>query len=102
MMRVDQMCDSSCQHKGFPGAWSREYHHGTGSVCDRLLLLRIARTVRLAGQGILCQDNACVRSSIPALIRDKDSSFPRISMISVAPAGVICLPETAVRTGQST
>ena len=36
---------------------------------------------------------------MPFLIRFKDSSLPMISMISVAPAGVICFPETAVRTG---
>ena len=46
MMRINQMCNSSCQHKGFPGARSREYHHGAGSVSDSLLLLRIPGSVR--------------------------------------------------------
>ena len=42
------------------------------------------------------------RSAIPFLIRSRDSSFPSTSMISVAPAGVICFPETAVRMGHIT
>ena len=46
--------------------------------------------------------SAFVRSAIPVRIRFKDSSLPIISIISVAPAGVICLPETAVRTGHNT
>ena len=45
---------------------------------------------------------AFFNSSIPFLIRAIDSSFPMISIISVAPAGVICLPETAVRIGHNT
>ena len=32
----------------------------------------------------------------------RDSSLPRISRISVAPAGVTLLPETAIRTGHRT
>ena len=40
-------------------------------------------------------------NSIPFLIRFKDSSLPITSIISVAPAGVICFPDTAVLTGQS-
>ena len=37
--------------------------------------------------------------SIAAWMRLMDSSFPRISRISVAPAGVVCLPERAVWIG---
>ena len=46
--------------------------------------------------------NYASSSSMPFLIRAMLSSLPMISMISVAPAGVICLPETAVRTGHRT
>lgn len=44
----------------------------------------------------------CFNNSIPLRIRARDSSFPSTSIISVAPAGVICLPETAVRIGHIT
>ena len=40
--------------------------------------------------------------SIALRIRFKDSSLPRSSISSVAPPGVICLPETAVRIGHIT
>ena len=40
--------------------------------------------------------------AIAARILAMDSSLPRISMISVAPAGVVIFPDTAIRTGQST
>ncbi len=40
--------------------------------------------------------------SIPTRILRRDSSLPSTSMISVAPPGVLCLPETAVRTGHIT
>ena len=40
--------------------------------------------------------------SIPFRILARDSSFPNTSIISVAPAGVICLPDTAVRIGHIT
>ncbi len=36
---------------------------------------------------------------MPASSRFRDSSLPSTSMISVAPAGVICLPERAIRIG---
>ena len=42
-----------------------------------------------------------LNNSIPALTLAIVSSFPIISIISVAPAGVICFPETAVLIGQS-
>ena len=41
-------------------------------------------------------------NSIPLRIRAIDSSLPRSSISSVAPPGVICLPDTAVRTGHIT
>ena len=40
--------------------------------------------------------------SMALRILAKDSSLPMTSIISVAPAGVICLPETAVRIGHIT
>ena len=42
-----------------------------------------------------------LNNSIPAFTLAIVSSLPMISMISVAPAGVICFPETAVLIGQS-
>ena len=42
-----------------------------------------------------------LNNSIPAFTLAIVSSLPIISIISVAPAGVICFPETAVLIGQS-
>lgn len=42
-----------------------------------------------------------LNNSIPTFTLRIVSSLPMISMISVAPAGVICFPETAVLIGQS-
>ena len=61
------------------------------------------------GLGLICMivlsytnSKLIKKVTIPFLILFRVSSFPRISMISVAPAGVICLPETAVLTGHIT
>ena len=43
-----------------------------------------------------------LNNSIPTFTLRIVSSLPMISMISVAPAGVICFPETAVRIGHIT
>lgn len=40
--------------------------------------------------------------SMAVLIRATDSSLPRTSISSVAPPGVICFPDTAVRIGHIT
>ena len=48
------------------------------------------------------QDSYLLSFSILVRILARDSSFPRISRISVAPAGVTLLPETAIRTGHRT
>ena len=43
-----------------------------------------------------------LNNSIAFLILSTDSALPRTSMISVAPPGVFCFPETAVLTGHIT
>ena len=50
----------------------------------------------------LLQNYAFCNFSIAASIRAIVSSFPSTSISSVAPPGVICLPETAVRIGHIT
>lgn len=51
--------------------------------------------------GIILYISASILA-IAASTLTRVSSFPITSMISVAPPGVICLPETAVRTGHIT
>ena len=89
--RLQQSLDSVCNYCRFSGPRTREDHHRSIPVFQghHLCLIKI-------------HYSAASRSSIPFLIRARDSSFPMISMISVAPAGVICFPDTAVRIGHIT
>ena len=86
----DHVCSSLHNNGSFARAWACQDHHGSRQVDDRPELRWISLHIYL------------LNFSIAAFTRLIVSSLPMISMISVAPAGVICLPETAVRRGHIT
>ena len=69
---------------------SRQYHAWTAVVRNGSLLCLVKFL------------HYFVNNSIPLLMRASDSSLPNTSISSVAPPGVICLPDTAVRIGHIT
>lgn len=104
------MEDPPGKNKGFAAA--RTCNNGTGAlrVADGCHLCRISflffRIVHFLPDimpTVLVFRSQC-QESIPIEVRilARDSSLPRISRISVAPAGVTLLPETAMRTGHRT
>ena len=87
---IDHVCSSLHNNGSFPRAGACQDHHWSRQVSDRPKLRWISLHIYL------------LNFSIAAFTRLIVSSLPMISMISVAPAGVICLPETAVRRGHIT
>lgn len=100
-MMADQMANSPDDQISLAASGAGDHLHGTGSVCNRFVLGRGSFPCRLMTEVIFHSSfcNASFNKAMPLRIRARDSSLPRTSIISVAPAGVICLPDTAVLTG---
>ena len=107
-------CPGKCDYQNMGGIHACFFRKITDPVGDDCRLARTGscqnqhRTFPVPDCRFLCVvkchllDSYASSICIPLRILARDSSLPRTSMISVAPAGVICLPETAVRMGHIT
>jgi hypothetical protein len=111
MTDLDEMADTFNDDECFAASGSCQYKAGPFTDNGAVLGWIAARRPLLIGRRIMggkrgktggTQDRLAFSFSMPVRMRVRDSSLPSTSMISVAPAGVVCMPETAVRIGQNT